>query len=112
MIKLLYLCAGLTLKQTVDELKALTAAKVDELQRQYDSIREYRPNPAVQMGTVEAHRAIAASMHQSQVAPELTTIWRRIRLIRMIPMIAYALMTVLLFCLIWWLESHSPPRLD
>jgi hypothetical protein len=112
MIKLLYLFAGLTLKQTVDELKALTTAKIDDLQRQYDSLREFRPNPALEMGTAAAHRAVAESMHQSQVGPELATIWRKIRRIRMIPVIIYGLLTASLLVLIWWLENQSPSRID
>ena len=108
MIKLLYLFVGVTLKQTIDELKALSIARVESLQKTYDAVREYRPNPAVQYGTAAAQRAIAESVHQSTVGPELVGISRQIRIMRMVPLIIYALLTAVLFLLIYWFESNSP----
>ena len=74
MIKILYLMVGVGLKQTIDEIKSLTTEYVEYLKQYRDKIQTYKPLPALQRGTIEAHQAIAEHEHREAVRPEVEKI--------------------------------------
>ncbi len=105
MVKILYLLAGIALKQTVDEIKFLTGEYVNYLKGYRDAVATFRPAPAARQGSVEAYHIIAASQHQQAVGPLVQKMNRKILLIRLIPGICYAIATIGLFIWIAILES-------
>ena len=101
MIKLLYLLVGISLKQTVDELKGLVQEHITNLKERRESVRTYKPNPAVLAGSPEAVRTMMAAQHACDVAPTLRTLSRRIFWWRLVPLVIYAATTgILLWCIV------------
>src|SRR5205823_8834532 len=95
------------LKQTVDELKTLCAEYVEDLRKQREALGTYHPVPALEAGSVEAHRAIAAHEHRGRVAPELTRLTHRIRLLKSLPAVVYGVLTIALLVWISILEARG-----
>jgi hypothetical protein len=93
MIKVLYLLAGVLVKQLIDEIKVLAAQHVEELKKYREAIATYRPVPALVAGSPGALRAIAEAEHEARVGPEVHRLDRRIRVYRLIPAAMYALLT-------------------
>jgi len=108
MIKILYLLAGICLKQTIDEIKAVVSEYVDYLKQYRESIQTYRPNPALLKGSPEAQRAINEHEHRGRVQPEVERLTHRIRLVRLIPLVVYAAITIGLLVFIAVLELRNP----
>lgn len=107
MIKVLYLLAGIMLKQTVDELKSVVQEYVAFLKANRDSIQVYRPNPAIQAGTLEAYGAMRAHEHRGQIQPEVMRLTRRILLVRLLMIAFYVGVTISLLVWIWVLEKST-----
>lgn len=57
-IKLLYLLAGISLKQTADEFKSLFQRYIEHMERRRKAVATYVPIEAVHAGTPEAHRTM------------------------------------------------------
>lgn len=109
MIKLLYLLAGIMLKQTVDEGKSLIQDHVKALKDQRDSIATYRQNPALQAGSAEAQRAINEHQHMVQVSSDVGQLTKRIKRWAVVPVLVDAVLTLLLIFIIAYLESLTQP---
>lgn len=107
MLKLLYLLVGITLKQTIDEIKALANQYAAMIEQRSKNIQEYKPIPALEYGSVEAHRAIAEHQHRLAVKPEVSKLARKIRLVRWVPVIIYGLLTIGLSITIAILEASG-----
>ncbi len=107
MIKILYLLAGIMLKQTVDEIKALLVEYGENLKRRREAIATYRPVPALMEGTAEAMRAVNEARHEERMRPYVDRLSTRILIVRLVPGILYALSTVGLFVWIAVLECSS-----
>ena len=106
MIKVLYLIAGILLKQTVDEIKFLVALYIEHLKKYRESLETYRPNPALQAGTKEASRAIREHEHRMSVEPAVEKISRKILILRCVPLVFYLLGAAALTIWILRLESN------
>ncbi len=101
MIKLLYLLVGISLKQTVDELKSVVQEHIASLKEQRENVKTYKPNPALIAGTQEAHRAMMKAQHSSDVAPQVRGLTRRIFFWRLVPLGLYVSATgALIYCII------------
>jgi hypothetical protein len=105
MVKILYLLAGIALKQTVDEVKAVMNVYVQYLEKYRENVQTYKSNPAIQAGSVEAHRVIAMHKHQMSAAPEVKRLSRKILIVRAVPLAAYMALTIGLLTWIWWVEK-------
>lgn len=107
MVKLLYLLAGIALKQAVDEIKAVTTEYVENLKKDREVVATYRPNPAILAGSPEAHRVVAQAQHAAMVAPEVRRLSRKILIVRLLPLAAYVLATIGLVVWIAILETSG-----
>lgn len=105
MIKLLYLLVGITLKQTIDEVKSLVDDYVKYLARYRAELQTYRGVPAHEKGSPEAYHAVREHEHRQAVEPEVVDVTKRIRRVRYIPLAVYALATLVLIGVIVWLEQ-------
>lgn len=107
MIKLLYLLAGISLKQTVDEFKALFQRYVDNLEKRKEDTATYRPTPALLQGSPEAHSFMCEAEHRNRVAPEVKKLRKRIFIVRLLPFFAYLILTLSFISVIVYLESTA-----
>lgn len=108
MVKVLYLLAGISLKQTIDEAKAVWQRHIDRLIANRDSLKEYRPNPAIMAGSREDFEMQGRWRHQAIVAPDVAKMTKRINRLQWLPLICYSLFTVALVAGIMYIESLTP----
>lgn len=107
MIKVLYLLVGICVKQTIDEVKTLTEHRIKHLEAVRSARGTFRPLPALQAGTPEAHMAIQRARHQREAQPEIQKLSRKISRLRFIPLLIYAGATLVLLLAIAYLESRG-----
>ena len=107
-LKLIYLLAGLSLKETIDSLRAIWKSELEHLEQQKAILKEYKPNPAVLAGSQEAYETIARAQWAADAAPHIKEMNRKIARLKLLPVIAWGLSTVILVVLIIWIEMQSP----
>jgi hypothetical protein len=91
MVKLLYLVLGILLKQALDEVKGVHAEYLSYLKARRDDLKTYKPNPAVEAGSLAAARIINASQYLQAIQPEVKKLSRRILAVRLIPLAIYSI---------------------
>lgn len=101
--RLLFLLIGILLKQTLDEFKELMKQRIADLEKERESRAEYRPVPALQKGTAEAHSAILRAQHEQSARPEVEKLTRRIKRNRCVPVAVYAALTIALLIFAPWI---------
>ncbi len=108
LLKLLYLIAGLSLKETIDSLRSIWKSQLEHLEQQKAILKEYKPNPAILVGSQEHHEMMARVKWQADAAPHVQEMNRKIARLKWLPVIAWGLATLTVIALICWLESQAP----
>ena len=106
--KVAYLLLGILISKTLDEWKALTKLRADDLEKRKERLAKYPGNPAVQAGSMEHHRIVCEQEWANSVAPELARLTRKQRVWQFMPFVVCLVLTVAVFGYILIVPDHSP----
>ncbi|MEX2672625.1 MAG: hypothetical protein WD294_10995 [Phycisphaeraceae bacterium] len=102
---LLFLVAGVLLKQTVDEVKTLCDRRTEALKAKRDAVARYNPPPLAKAGSPQAYHLEGEHRHRKAVEPQLAEIRKQITRTQLAPLTIYALLTAVAFALaLCWSE--------